>query len=112
MQAALLFTFLLSVDMVGADLCVCPGLARKRAHTQVRPYDLRHSLIWRSLFSPSLQQPEEITSRFNRAVALQRQGEWQEAAAEYRALLAAAPNYAEAQANLGVVLARLGNYEE
>src|SRR2546426_7715025 len=67
---------------------------------------------WLMIFSPALQQPDAIATRFNRAVELQRQGQWEEAAAEYRALLAIAPNYSEAQANLGAVLARLGNYEE
>jgi tetratricopeptide (TPR) repeat protein len=61
---------------------------------------------------PGYRQSEAITARFNRAVEFQRQGAWKEAAAEYRALLLAAPNYAEAQANLGAVLSRLGNYEE
>src|SRR2546423_697767 len=57
-------------------------------------------------------QVNDAASRFNRAAELQRRGEWQAAAAEYRALLAVAPDYAEAQANLGVVLARLGRDEE
>jgi len=59
----------------------------------------------------SLQQSDEITSSFNRAVEMQRQGKWEEAAAEYRALLRRWPGYAEAQANLGAVLARLGDYQ-
>ncbi|HYE75159.1 MAG TPA: tetratricopeptide repeat protein, partial [Blastocatellia bacterium] len=58
------------------------------------------------------QAANDVATRFNRAIELQRQGALQEAVAEYRALLAIAPNYAEAQANLGVVLARLGNYTE
>src|SRR5262245_55867403 len=58
------------------------------------------------------QQSADVSARFNRAVELQRQGAFEQAAAEYRALLAVAPNYAEAQANLGAVLARLGKYEE
>src|SRR5438093_227345 len=62
---------------------------------------------WLMIFSPTLQQPEAVAARFNRAVELQRQGQWEEAAAEYRALLAIAPNYPEALANLGAVLARL-----
>ena len=66
-------------------------------------------LFFASAGSP---QADEIADRFKRAVELQRQGAWQEAAAEYEALLARAPNYAEAQANLGVVLARLGKYDE
>src|SRR6266498_627891 len=65
------------------------------------------------LFFYSLpQQANEVADRFNRAMELQRRGELKEAAAEYRAALAGAPNYAEAQANLGAVLAQLGNYEE
>src|SRR6202171_5177774 len=63
-------------------------------------------------FPPGLHQQEDVSSKFNRAVELQRQGAHHEAAAEYRAALAIAPNYAEDQANLGVGLARLGNYEE
>ena len=67
-------------------------------------------------FLSSMLQPapqvNEVADRFNRAWELQRKGELKEAAAEYREVLARAPNYAEAQANLGVVLARLGNYEE
>ncbi len=58
------------------------------------------------------QQAVEVTTRFNRAVELQRQGALKEAADEYRTVLAIAPNHAEAQANLGVVLSRLGHYEE
>ncbi len=65
-------------------------------------------LFWHLPF----QQTEDVRARFNHAVELQRQGSWSEAAAEYRQLLAAAPNYAEAQANLGAVLVRLGNYDE
>jgi tetratricopeptide (TPR) repeat protein len=64
------------------------------------------------LFSPGLQQANDVATRFNRAVELQRQGALKEAVEDYRALLAGAPNYAEAQANLGAVLARLGNYGE
>src|SRR5262245_3712371 len=57
-------------------------------------------------------QDNDVADHFNRAMELQRKGELKEAAAEYRAVLARAPNYAEAQANLGAVLARLGHYEE
>jgi tetratricopeptide (TPR) repeat protein len=56
-------------------------------------------------------QVNDVADRFNRAMELQRQGALKEAAAEYRAILTRAPNYAEAQANLGAVLARLGDYE-
>jgi tetratricopeptide (TPR) repeat protein len=58
------------------------------------------------------QQPAEITARFNRAVELQRQGALEEAAAEYRAVIKSAPEYAEAHANLGAVMSRLGKYDE
>ncbi len=58
------------------------------------------------------QQPADPVARFNRAVEWQQQGKLTEAAAEYRAALAAKPDYVEAHANLGVVLARLGKYEE
>src|SRR5262245_19965037 len=64
------------------------------------------------LVAPGLRPQDEITTRFNRAVELQRQGAWKEAAEEYRALLAIAPNYAEAQANLGSVLSWLEKYDE
>jgi tetratricopeptide (TPR) repeat protein len=70
-------------------------------------------LITILLFFPSLpHQASELAERFNRAMELQRQGALKEAAEEYRAVLKRAPNYAEAQANLGAVLARLGDYEE
>ena len=55
----------------------------------------------------SSEQASEVAARFSRAIELQRQGSWTEAAAEYRALLAIAPGYAEAQANFGVVVSRL-----
>src|SRR5262245_41965294 len=66
-------------------------------------------------FSPLPQQApqaNDVADRFNRAMELQRQGAMKEAADEYRAVLKRAPNYAEAQANLGAVLARLGNFDE
>jgi tetratricopeptide (TPR) repeat protein len=59
-----------------------------------------------------LQQPPDITARFNRAVELQRQGALEDAAAEYRAVIKSAPDYAEAHANLGSVMSRLGKYDE
>lgn len=61
---------------------------------------------------PSLQQTAEVRARFNGAVELQRQGDLKRAAEEYRALLAIAPDYAEAHANFGGVLSRLGHYKE
>jgi tetratricopeptide (TPR) repeat protein len=65
-----------------------------------------------TLALPQSQQPAEITAQFSHAVALQQQGKFTEAAAEYLALLKRKPDYVEAQANLGVVLARLGKYTE
>lgn len=61
---------------------------------------------------PPQQPAEDVAAQFQRAVALQQQGKLAEAADEYRALLKRKPDYAEAQANLGVVQARLGQYEE
>ncbi|MBS1791255.1 MAG: tetratricopeptide repeat protein [Acidobacteria bacterium] len=58
------------------------------------------------------QQPADTAAQFQRAVNLQQQGKFTEAADEYRALLKRKPDYVEAQANLGVVLARLGKYDE
>lgn len=63
-------------------------------------------------FSPITQQSADPVVRFNHAVELQQQGKFNEAADEYRALLKIKPDYAEAQANFGAVLARLGRYEE
>jgi tetratricopeptide (TPR) repeat protein len=60
----------------------------------------------------SFQQPNDAATKFSRAVELQQQGKLIEAAAEYRAALSIKPDYAEAQANLGAVLARLGKYDE
>ena len=56
--------------------------------------------------------PQDAAARFARAVGLQQQGQFAEAAGEYRAALALKPDYVEAQANLGVVLARMGQYRE
>jgi tetratricopeptide (TPR) repeat protein len=53
-----------------------------------------------------------VAERFDRAVKLQQAGKWAEAEAEYRAVLAARPNYAEAHANLGAVLIRMDRYKE
>src|SRR5262245_11624580 len=69
-------------------------------------------LLFFSSLPQQASQVDDVADRFNRAMELQRKGELKEAAAEYRAVLARAPNYAEAQANLGAVLARLGDYEE
>lgn len=64
------------------------------------------------IFLPAVQQSTDITTKFSRAVELQREGQLKPAADEYRAVLKVAPDYAEAHANLGVVLAQLGRYEE
>jgi tetratricopeptide (TPR) repeat protein len=64
------------------------------------------------LIYSAAQAQSDTAARFNRAVELQRQGALREAAAEYRALLEANPNYVEALANLGSVLSRLGQHEE
>lgn len=61
---------------------------------------------------PLFQQSAEVAAKFNRAVELQRREELEQAAEEYRGLLAIAPNYAEAHANYGAVLSRLGHYRE
>src|SRR5215470_3271934 len=58
------------------------------------------------------QQPADPAAGFKHAVDLQRQGALNEAATEYCKLIALAPDYAEAHANLGAVLSRLGKYEE
>lgn len=57
-------------------------------------------------------QSDESMRRFNKAMELQRQGAFEEAAAEYKSLLIITPTYVEAQANYGAVLARLGKYDE
>lgn len=54
----------------------------------------------------------DVASSFGRAVKLQQEGKWAEAEAQYRAVLAVRPNYAEAHANLGAVLIRMDRYRE
>jgi len=54
----------------------------------------------------------DAAAGFARAVQLQQAGKWAEAEAEYRAVLAARPNHAEAHANLGAVLIRMERYRE
>jgi tetratricopeptide (TPR) repeat protein len=49
---------------------------------------------------------------FDRAAALQKSGNFEAAAAEYRRFLDAHPANVEARSNLGVVLMQLGRYEE
>ena len=78
---------------------------------------LKALLITLLLALPSgAQQPGAdgggIAARFERAAELQRRGELKEAEAEYKALIAFAPQLAEAHANLGAVLARRGQYQD
>lgn len=60
------------------------------------------------LFAQEVQRPPEIIAQFNHAVELQQQNKLSAAANGYQKILQRAPDYLEAQANLGVVLARLG----
>jgi SAM-dependent methyltransferase len=53
-----------------------------------------------------------VDAEFGIAVALMQQGRLDEAAAQYRRVLAIDPNFAEACSNLGVVLAAQGRLEE
>ncbi|HQR36340.1 MAG TPA: tetratricopeptide repeat protein [Blastocatellia bacterium] len=62
--------------------------------------------------SPQQSATTDLSAQFQRAVTLQQQGKFAEAADEYRSLLKRKPDYVEAQANLGAVLSRLGKYEE
>lgn len=55
---------------------------------------------------------DEVARRFDHAAALQARGAFEEAEAEYRALVRDAPRLAEAHANLGAVLSRLGRHDE
>ncbi|RPI26248.1 MAG: tetratricopeptide repeat protein [Acidobacteria bacterium] len=58
------------------------------------------------------QDQVDLTARFNRAVELQRKGALEEAAYAYQAVVKDAPRYAEAYANLGMVLSRLNRHRE
>ena len=64
------------------------------------------------LFLLVSQADGSIAERFTRAVELHRKGALAAAEAEYRAILSAAPQYAEAHANLGALLMRLDRYRE
>ena len=57
-------------------------------------------------------QPTPSEAAFNRAMALQQQNHWPEAAAAWREFLRLEPQHAGAHSNLGAVLARSGKYEE
>jgi tetratricopeptide (TPR) repeat protein len=69
-------------------------------------------LIFLITASSIFPQSSDPAAQFNRALQLQQEGNLNESAAAYRALLKEKPDYVEAHANLGVVLARLGKYEE
>ncbi len=58
------------------------------------------------------QQEPDTAAQFNRAVALQQEGRFREAEQEYRALVKRKPDYLEALANLGAVIAQQGRYSE
>jgi tetratricopeptide (TPR) repeat protein len=57
-------------------------------------------------------QPSAVEVAFNRAVGLQHEGRWPEAADAWRKFLELEPSHAGAHANLGAVLSRLGRYDE
>jgi tetratricopeptide (TPR) repeat protein len=63
----------------------------------------------------AMMAPPATQSRgpsFDRAAALQKNGDFDAAAAEYQRFLDAFPKNVEARSNLGVVLMQLGRYEE
>ncbi|RPJ86894.1 MAG: tetratricopeptide repeat protein [Acidobacteria bacterium] len=78
-------------------------------------YHPLHMVRWCLIFAFSgfllAQNAAELTARFNRAAELQRKGALEEAAHAYESLLEIAPRYAEAYANLGMVLSRLGRHQ-
>jgi tetratricopeptide (TPR) repeat protein len=57
-------------------------------------------------------QPSAAEAAFNRAMGLQHEGRWPEAADAWRKFLELEPSHAGAHANLGAVLLRLGRYDE
>jgi len=57
-------------------------------------------------------QPSAAEAAFNRAIGLQHEGRWPEAADAWRKFLELEPSHAGAHANLGAVLSRLGRYDE
>jgi Tfp pilus assembly protein PilF len=65
-----------------------------------------YSLIAAFTMAMAGSAQEDVVARFNRAVELQKKEAWKEAEEEYRAILAASPDYAEAHANLGATLMR------
>jgi tetratricopeptide (TPR) repeat protein len=57
-------------------------------------------------------QPSAAEAAFNRAMGLQHEGRWAEAADAWRKFLDLEPSHAGAHANLGAVQSRLGQYDE
>jgi tetratricopeptide (TPR) repeat protein len=63
--------------------------------------------------APQVQAQHSPTeAAFNRAMVLQQQSQWPEAADAWRKFLELEPRHAGAHANLGAVLSRLGQYDE
>lgn len=58
------------------------------------------------------QQQSDAAAQFSRAVQLQQQGKFAEAAEAYRTLLESSPDNPDAQANYGAVLSRLGRHAD
>jgi tetratricopeptide (TPR) repeat protein len=70
-------------------------------------------LLLTLLASPGLAAGQlPAAEAFNRAVELQRQGDWAAAVPAWFAFLKLEPNHAGAHANLGTALSRLNRYEE
>ena len=73
------------------------------------------SLLCLSLWLPAQQTSAQnalAETAFKRAVELQQQSQWPEAAEAWRAFLKLEPNHAGAHANLGAVLARLARFDD
>lgn len=70
------------------------------------------ALISLSTFLVQSQIAPALKQEFDRAVSLQAQGKFEEAAAAYKIVIDKNPNYFDALANYGVVLSRLNRFEE
>jgi tetratricopeptide (TPR) repeat protein len=71
------------------------------------------SLLLHAAASPALgSQGAPAAAAFREGTAAQQRGDLERAADAYRRAIALAPQFAEAHANLGAVLARAGRYEE
>ena len=71
-----------------------------------------HILFLALSFLIYFPQEPDTAVQFSRAVALQQEGRFREAEQEYRALVKRKPDYLEAFANLGAVIAQQGRYSE